>query len=100
MISPFGVKQKRHPDTFPASHVPGTHLAGRVLQYVEQLANPVISLTLGQRSSLLVLPVGGNSQLGNLVHLRRSDLDFDTLHFRADQSSVQRLAPVQLGVEI
>ena len=46
---------------------------------VDDLPKPreVLDVVVFERASLLVLPVGGDALLGDAVHLRRSDLNFE-----------------------
>ena len=58
------------------------------------MANPVIALALGEGGSLLVLPVSSNTELGNFMHLRCADLDFDPAGLGSDKRRMQGLVAV------
>ena len=65
-----------------------------ILQDVQKLAHPVITLPLGQGRALLVLPMRGDPEFGDLMHLGGADLHFDPVVLWPDQRRVKRLVPV------
>src|SRR5262245_35799950 len=70
----------------------------RVLEDVQQLPQPAILPSIdGPLGPLLVTPVGGDAQFGDLMHIAGADLELDALFFRSDHSRMQRLIAVRLG---
>src|SRR5262245_3379468 len=70
----------------------------RVLLRLDQLTQPhqrLVELVLA-RLALLVEPVGGDSLLGDAVHLARTDLDLHRIALGADHRRVERLVHVHL----
>ncbi len=78
------------------------------LRLVIQIALPLLQLEqLGERlavlgaaplpAALLVLPVGRDALVGDVVHLLGADLDLYPLRARPDHRRVQRLIQVRLG---
>src|SRR4051794_24103943 len=70
---------------------------------VEHRAQPLeLALALGRRGpaaragALLVDPVGGDAELGHVVHLARADLDLEGQPLGPDHRRVQRLVHVEL----
>ena len=70
---------------------------GRVLEDVQQLADPAILLALGDPGALLVGPVRRHAELGQLVHVAGADLHLDLAPLRPDDRGVQRAVAVGLG---
>src|SRR6266403_1548976 len=60
--------------------------AGSMLENIEQLAQPAVLLALGLRCALLVGPVRGDAELGDLVHFARTDLNLDSLPLGPDHA--------------
>src|SRR5690625_247099 len=75
---------------------PGT--LGRIV-HVDQLLHPAEPLLdlVGVLDALLICPVGGDTELGDLMHAARADLHLDGLALQANHRSVQRLVAVRLG---
>ena len=74
-------------------HVHGAHL--RAFQYLPQLRQPLLDRLVGR--SPLVLPVGGEPFLRDLVHALRANLHLHPAVIRAEHGGLQRLVPVRLG---
>ena len=55
---------------------------GGVLEDLEQVAQPAVLLAVGLVRALLVGPVRGDAELGDLVHLAGADLHLDALAAR------------------
>ena len=70
---------------------------GRLVEDVDQAAQPGILRRVGRRPALLVDPVRGDAALGLVLHLLGADLDLDALAERADHAGVQRAVAVRLG---
>ena len=99
-MSPFGVNTKTWSWKM-SSLMPSTNsvASGDVALPVEQLAQPgelgvVLAVGLG---AFLVAPVGGDADLGDLVHRLGPDLDLERLAVERDDRGVERLVEVVLG---
>ena len=94
----------RREDVYPVlEHIrlhPADELLGvrHVLPPFHQLANPgnLVVQILVRLSALLIAPVGGNAELGDLVHLMRPNLHLHRLPVRADHRRVQAAVHVVL----
>ncbi len=64
--------------------------SGGVLEDVEELAQPAVLRAFRLGRALLVAPVRGDAELGDLVHLARADLHLDALALGPDHAGVQR----------
>src|SRR5206468_2355062 len=60
-----------------------------VIEDVQELAQPAILRSLGLTRALLVAPVGGDTELGDLVHLAGADLHLDALLLGTDDPGMQ-----------
>jgi hypothetical protein len=63
--------------------------SGGVFEDVEEFAQPAVLRALGGAGALLVAPMRGNAQFGDLVHVAGADLDLDALLLGADHAGVQ-----------
>ena len=72
-----------------------------VFQLRDHILQPIKRLDFGDIRIVFLLvlisPMGGDTLLGNLVHLLGANLHFDALLIGADNRRVQRLIAVQLG---
>ena len=67
-----------------------------VLEDVEQLAQPAILPPVDPAGLLLVDPVRGDAEFGDLVHVAGADLHLDALPLGPDHAGVQRAVIVRL----
>ena len=62
---------------------------GGVFQNVQQFAQPaVLRDIVGVGRALFVVPMGGDTEFRDLVHLAGADLQFDALLMRAEHAGV------------
>ena len=70
--------------------------ARRLLQDFQQFPQPAVLRPLGAAGPLLVVPVGGDTALGHLVHFVGPDLDLDALALGAEDAGMDRTVAVRL----
>jgi len=68
-----------------------------MLQDVEEFAQPAILAALVLALPLLVAPMGGHTEFGDLMHFPGADLDFDPLLFRSNDAGMERAITIRLG---
>src|SRR5207248_2315177 len=69
----------------------------RMVEDIQELAQPAILRSLGRGSAMLVGPMRGDPELSDIVHLAGADLHLDALLLRPDDPGVQRAVIVRLG---
>src|SRR6202012_5558167 len=67
-----------------------------VLHDVEHFAQPAILLPVRRTPALLVAPMRGDAEFGDLMHLVGANLDFDAMALRTKHSGMQRAVTVWL----
>ena len=67
-----------------------------MVEDVEQFAQPAVLRPVGAAGALLVDPVRGDAELGDLMHVAGADLDLDALPLGADDAGVERAVIVGL----
>ena len=68
----------------------------RVVEDLQQFAHPAVLPPLGLARALLVAPMRGDAELGDLVHVARADLHLDALPLRPDHPGMQRAVVIGL----